>query len=328
MLPTGNLVCSYQGPPMRVRLLKTCTTLILAAMWMADPSSAAPTVSRIWGTQGSSPGQFYYPYGIAVSPAGDVYVSDQYNYRIQRFTSTGDFISAWGSQGPGPGQFQLTIGIGIDSQGTVYVADYGNDRVQVFTPSGAFIRQWGMVKPRDVAIDPSGLIHVVADGLLGSIEVFTSNGVHVSTWGNGLLKRPTSITFDASGSAYVTEADAQQVSKWNSSHQRVLMWGSDGSGPGQFHAPSGVAISPDGSVLVTDFSNDRVQQFSSDGAFKQQWGALGSAPGQFSSPADVAIDAGGNIYVVELGNHRVQKFLDLATPTTRVSWGGLKHKFR
>ena len=40
---------------------------------------------RSFGTKGDGPGQFYYPYGIAVDRDGLVYVSDCFNDRIQIF---------------------------------------------------------------------------------------------------------------------------------------------------------------------------------------------------------------------------------------------------
>ena len=37
---------------------------------------------------------------------GNVYVADTWNYRVQKFTSNGAFITKWGSEGSGDGQFQ------------------------------------------------------------------------------------------------------------------------------------------------------------------------------------------------------------------------------
>ena len=54
-----------------------------------------------WGTAGSGNGQFKLPLGIAVDAAGNVYVADAGNDRIQKFTSDGVFLNAWGTFGSG-----------------------------------------------------------------------------------------------------------------------------------------------------------------------------------------------------------------------------------
>jgi tripartite motif-containing protein 71 len=61
--------------------------------------------------------------GIAVDSNGYVYVADQENNRVQKFTSTGSFITKWGSQGSGDGQFYFPVGVAVDSNGYVYVAE-------------------------------------------------------------------------------------------------------------------------------------------------------------------------------------------------------------
>ena len=36
-------------------------------------------------TQGSAPGQFYAPHGIAINSRGEIFVVDSYNHRVQKF---------------------------------------------------------------------------------------------------------------------------------------------------------------------------------------------------------------------------------------------------
>ena len=86
-----------------------------------------------WGSAGSGNGQFNAPWGVAVDAAGNVYVADVANNRIQRFTGTGAFLTAWGSAGTGNGQFENPRGVTVDAAGNVYVADGDNDRIQKFT---------------------------------------------------------------------------------------------------------------------------------------------------------------------------------------------------
>ncbi|GAF84493.1 unnamed protein product, partial [marine sediment metagenome] len=58
-----------------------------------------------WGSEGSGDGQFDGISGVAVDSSGNVYVADNENHRIQKFTSDGAFLIKWGSQGSGDGQF-------------------------------------------------------------------------------------------------------------------------------------------------------------------------------------------------------------------------------
>lgn len=64
-----------------------------------------------------------------------MYVTDYGNNRVQKFDSSGKFITIWGSYGTGDGQFNNPFGNAVDSSGNVYVTDNGNSRVQVFAPS-------------------------------------------------------------------------------------------------------------------------------------------------------------------------------------------------
>jgi hypothetical protein len=102
-----------------------------------------------------------------VDPAGNVYVADNGNHRIQKFTGTGVFIMQWGSQGSGNGQFQAPAGVGCDASGDVYVADTGNSRIEKFTGNGIYLGQWNaggttsLSQPWGVSTDPAGNVYVV-----------------------------------------------------------------------------------------------------------------------------------------------------------------------
>ena len=43
-----------------------------------------------------APGTFNEPWGVAVGPDGSVYATDTWNHRIEKFTSTGKYITSWG----------------------------------------------------------------------------------------------------------------------------------------------------------------------------------------------------------------------------------------
>jgi uncharacterized protein (TIGR03663 family) len=107
-------------------------------------------VLNVWGTNGDTGGElgegglFYGPRDIAVDEAGNVYVTDTGNKRVQKFDSTGNFLSQFGGSGASPGQFAEPVGIAIAPDGTIYVADTWNLRIQSFTPAGEVLQQYAV----------------------------------------------------------------------------------------------------------------------------------------------------------------------------------------
>ncbi len=104
---------------------------------------------------GGGPGQLREPMGIAAGPAGELYIADTRNQRIQVLSPDGDFIRQWGSKGNRPGEFEMPFDVATGSDGTVYVADYELDRVSKFTAAGEFILAWGSSGPGPGELQPS-----------------------------------------------------------------------------------------------------------------------------------------------------------------------------
>lgn len=137
-----------------------------------------------WGSAGSDTGQFDEPSGLAVDSGGNVYVVDENNHRIQKFTAAGVFITQWGAYGSGEGQFDEPSGVAVDSGGNVYVADENNNRIQKFTATGVFVTQWGVYgsgdgqfdEPSGVAVDSVGNVYVADEGN-DRVQKFTPAGV-------------------------------------------------------------------------------------------------------------------------------------------------------
>ena len=79
---------------------------------------------------------FYMPSVIAVDGAGDLYVLDTGNHRIQKFGPDGTFLASFGRQGQGPGEFYYPSWLAVDDKGFLCVSDPNNQRIQVLTPDG------------------------------------------------------------------------------------------------------------------------------------------------------------------------------------------------
>ena len=79
----------------------------------------------------------------ALSPGGDVHVSDGYgNARVHTFDPKGRLLRSWGSPGTDPGEFNIVHNLVCDDAGMIYVADRENHRIQVFDGQGRYETQW------------------------------------------------------------------------------------------------------------------------------------------------------------------------------------------
>ena len=92
-------------------LRPSCWQSFLSAS--AGSASASITFDLQWGSVGTGNGQFTLPSRVATDSTGAPYVSDTGNHRIQKFNSSGTFITKWGATflgppvaGSGNGQFK------------------------------------------------------------------------------------------------------------------------------------------------------------------------------------------------------------------------------
>ncbi|MDH5669162.1 MAG: 6-bladed beta-propeller, partial [Nitrospira sp.] len=116
----------------RIQKFDTSTNVLpqLLTKWggSAEAGHASSALAR-------EAGQLRSPWGIAVDGAGDVYVTDTGNHRVEKFDREGNFIAQWGGFGNSDGQFNFPYGIAVDAKGSVFVVDSGNTRVQQFMPA-------------------------------------------------------------------------------------------------------------------------------------------------------------------------------------------------
>jgi DNA-binding beta-propeller fold protein YncE len=166
------------------------------------------------GTQGSGDGQFSGPVGIAVDSSGNVYVVDSGNNRVEKFSSSGVYLSQITATDPSCTKaFETPTAVAVaPASGALYVTDTKNNRVVKVDPAtglcdGVFdssIAASGTFSsPSGVATDSAGTIYVLDSGN-ARVEKFDSAGAFLSVLDSG--GSPNAVAVDAtSKNVYVAD---------------------------------------------------------------------------------------------------------------------------
>src|ERR1039458_9384487 len=114
-------------------LLRTCPILLAALLALVTPLRADNPPTYLFQIDSAAVPGGFLPEMVALDSSNNVYVADYNNDRIEKFSSSGTYLTQWGSLGTNDGQFEGPYGVAVDSSNNVYVADSGNNRVEKFT---------------------------------------------------------------------------------------------------------------------------------------------------------------------------------------------------
>ncbi len=294
----------------RLWSLTLVVALVVAAVYIAGATAArraaAPgggyKLAGTWGKTGTGNGQFATNGGgIAVDKAGNVYVADSDNTRVQVFSATGRFLRKWGSQGTGDGQFGNPEDLAIAPDGTIWVADDPNGRYEQFSSSGAF--QTTLPAPhgelaRDVAVAFDGSV-------LGAVEGTEKGGFHrfaktASGWdpagpllGGQALSRADDIEASPDGSIYLSRS----ASNAGGLTDRVQRFSADGKLMSSIKLASG-----DGTRGIgVDLDCNVLAPYSVNGSAMVKYSPTGKKLATVNLPyvaRDIAVGPKGDVYVL------------------------------
>ena len=193
--------------------------------------------------------KFKFPTGLAVDPAGNVYVADIGNHVVRKITPDGMVSTLAGVPGEfgnndGPGtsaRFNQVHGVGADRFGNVYAADFGNHTVRKIT----------------------------SDGMVTTLAGQAGNpGSNDGPGTEARFCAPYSVTADAAGNVYVADTSNHTIRKIAVDGMVSTVAGlagnvgnADGVGNlARFAIPAAVSVDSAGNIYVADFGNYAVRK--------------------------------------------------------------------
>lgn len=239
-------------------------------------------------------GLFVRPHGIRIAPDGSIFLVDDADHTVRKYSPEGELLLKLGTSGKGSdtgatstdfrtivrvgAPFHYPTNLAVAPNGDLYIADgYGNARIHRFTADGKLLHSWGepgagpgqFHVPHGIAIDRSGTVFV-ADRENSRVQLFDLDGKFLAEWRE--IARPCQVAIGPDNEVYIAELG-----------YRAGMW-------------------PGTSAPTPDATGGRVSVFSSEGALLSRWGGGNDpcAPGDFFAPHDICIDSHGDLYVGEV----------------------------
>ena len=196
----------------------------------------------------------YYPFGLAVDGAGNIYIGENEGRRVRMVsaatgliaTIAGTGVDGYGGDG-GPAtaaQISSPYGIAVDAAGNVYLADLYNNRVRRVDAG-------------------TGTITTVAGTGVGS---YGGDGGPATT---AQLDYPLGVALDAAGNLLISEYNNHRVRMVAASTGVITTIAGTGvngySGDGgpataaQISYPYGIDVDGEGNLYIADLSNQRIR---------------------------------------------------------------------
>ena len=196
------------------------------------------------------------PAGIALTDDGRMIVCERDRDTIIMLDKERKAVKSFGNFGVGRAQVKSPKGVAISSKGTILVTNSYNNWTQEFTMDGKCIAYVG-----SNGDDP--------------LQFYHPCGIAVSK---------------TTGKIYIAEQNNHRVQVLNSDMTFSHMFGSKGSGQGQFKRPNDIKIDNQDFVYVADHDNHRIQKFTLEGQFVYSFGTM-------YNPTGLTVDDNGLVYV-------------------------------
>ncbi len=228
---------------------------------------------RAWGQ-----GIFENPHGAAIGPDQSLYLTDNFDHTVRKFSLEGKLLLEIGTPGVSSGfmsgkPFCKCTHSAVGPSGDIFVSDgYHNACIHKFDPAGKSLKSWGTPGtgpgefnlPHNICCDPDGWIYV-ADRENSRVQVFDQNGRFEAQINN--MHRPSGLAITPGSCPDCIVGELASYLAVNRDFPNL----------GPF-------------VSVLDQKSNLLSRLDA----KQ---GAGMGPGQFLSPHTIAYDSHGDLYV-------------------------------
>jgi tripartite motif-containing protein 71 len=282
------------------------------------------TYSTAFGSGGTGNGQFQLLTGVGVDASGNVYTTDINLSRVQKFNSSGTFITEWGgTYDTLDGMFKWPRAVVTNTDGTVEVLDQDNCRIQKFTPGGSFLSKFGTCgngdgqfgEFYDMERDANGILYVV-DWENNRIQKFSAQRNFLLSWDFGFVYgNPTDIACSSTGEVYVSFDDSYSVPR----KETIVHYSPTGTVSDSWEVAFADTVG--GYIEAIDFDSEDnlhvggsdalIRIYKKDGTFIKQWGTKGTGPGEILGLNALRFGPDDDLYIggcAGNGNCRISKF--------------------
>ena len=268
---------------------------------------------RAFGARGDKPGEFGVIKALHISDAGNLFVSECKNNRIQVFTGLKSRAQAEKDRASEEEAVLDTLvpdvclrdvhdpfGIAAGMNGEIVVANTSENKVSVYNDQQQLVVQFGVRGTLDgQMVAPTG-ITITADNYIlvscrDKLQWFTMKGELVYAVGNKgkevlEFDYPLSIALGKDENIYVLEKGSKrvQVLKGDASFHSSFDFDKK-------HTPEAIAIDSQGRIFLVDTRKSCVQIYSQEGTQISMFNMTGSSAPTF--PTAIAIDHKDNVYI-------------------------------
>ena len=231
--------------------------------------------------------------GLAVDPAGNLYIADTINSRVRVVDSSGNINTYAGTGTRGAygvdipalnADLYFPTSLALDKSGNLFIADRGNGSVR--------------------KVSPQGMISTVAGGGISFFDMFPGEGGPAV---RAALGQPTGVAVDSAGDVYIADVGSASIRKV----------GTDGLIHTVVSNVTSTSLAADqaGNVYYSNYRDSTITRLYPSGVTQTIAGEFYDGfsgdgnPGLYAVlnvPYGIALDPTGNIYVADSANNVVR----------------------